>query len=106
MATQILTIQETGKAVEIQQAELVRILELRRKANTIEDELEELESGAINLLNAGASVEPGTLSAEVKVTERRNVQWKTIVERELGAGYASNVLLHTKPSLSEHLIIS
>ena len=106
MATQVIEIRQTSKAVEIRQAELAHILELRRQSKAIAAELAECEANALDLIKAGADIEPGTLSAEVKTTERRTVAWKAIVERELGTGYASNVLSHTKPLTCERLHIN
>lgn len=105
MATQVLTI-ETSKAVTIMQSELADIMRLRRQAKAIEAELKERESNAIALIHAGAEIEPGILDANIKPTERRNVAWKAICERELGAGYCNNVAAHVKPSVSERLAIA
>jgi len=51
-------------------------------------------------------VEDGLFRAFLKTTERRSVAWKSIVERELGEGYANRVLAATKPDKFTTLVVS
>lgn len=56
-------------------------------------------------LEAGAEIEPGAHHAHLKVTERRSVPWKEIVERELGEAYAERVMAATKPGKAVSLVV-
>jgi hypothetical protein len=112
MATQIVTLPEvqpiTGQiqTLNIRQEEILEVLDLRNEVARLQAELDERELSVKARLDMGFAVEPGPRSASLKITERRNVSWKSVVERELGEGYASNVLAHTKPTLTTSLVVS
>jgi hypothetical protein len=89
----------------ISQAEIANILSQRKFLAEFEATLKDRESAMLSALKAGASVEPGLLRAEIKISERRNVSWKAIVERKLGERYAARVLAATKPDKTEKLDI-
>lgn len=92
--------------VQITQANLCRVVELRRKIEQLNADLKEAESAIRLGLESGSPVEPGTLRAFLKNMERRSVSWKAVVERELGDEYARRVLAATKPDVSVQLVIS
>ena len=93
-------------AVQITQAELCRVVELRHEIEQFESELKEAENAIRLGLESGNPVEPGTLRAFLKVAERRNVSWKAVVERECGADYAARVLAATKPDTTTQLVVT
>ena len=64
-----------------------------------------LEQQLTSDLANGAEVESGAHIAELRTTERRSVQWKAVVERLKGAGYARRVLSATKPKSYTKLIV-
>jgi hypothetical protein len=86
-------------AIVVSQEELSEILRLRADIRNAEARLKEVESTVKTLLEGGAAIEAGDRSAELKTWERATVAWREVVERELGKGYAENVLKHTKPSV-------
>jgi hypothetical protein len=90
----------------IPQQNLADVLELRQEIESLESELKTAEQAVRDQLEAGASVEDGLLRAFLKTTERRNIAWKFVVERELGADYAKRVLAATKPDTFTSLVIS
>jgi hypothetical protein len=65
--------------------------------------LEAMKDQLLSELKNGVPVEAGTLKANIKITERRNVAWKQIIERELGSAFAMRVLAATKPQQYENL---
>lgn len=89
----------------ILQADLTHIIELRRSISDLEADLEAAETAVQNQLEAGAPVETGLFRAYLKSSERRNVSWKAVVERELGEAYAKRVLAATHPDTSTHLVV-
>ena len=89
----------------ILQGDLAYILELRRSISDLEERLEATETAVRNQLEAGAPVEAGLFRAFLKTTERRNVSWKAVVERELGESYAKRVLASTKPDPITSLVV-
>jgi hypothetical protein len=95
----------TIKIMNICQAELAHVLELRRQRDAIDERLKEAEQAIRSAMEAGASVQPGILSARLKVTERRNVAWKVVCERELGEDYCRRVLAATRPASYTSLVI-
>lgn len=104
--TPVLQIPHTYTAHAICQFELAHVLELRRQRETLDGLIAGAEAAIRAALEAGAEVQPGTFSAFLKVTERRSVAWKAVVERELGAEYAVRVLAATKPDKFSALVIS
>ena len=89
----------------ILQGDLAYILELRRSISDLEERLEAAETAVRNQLEAGAPVEAGLFRALLKTSERRNVSWKAVVERELGEAYAIRVLAATKPDSVTRLVV-
>jgi hypothetical protein len=111
VATQILSlpvpqpITEQIQTLDIRQREILQVLDLRTALARLQAELEERELSIKSRLDMGFAVEPGPRSASLKITERRNVSWKSVVERELGEGYAANVLSHTRPTITTSLMV-
>ena len=89
----------------IEQDELCRILSMRQQIEAIEGKLKAAEADIRSALESGASIGPGVFRASLKTTERRNVAWKSVVERELGQDYAVRVLAATKPDTYTKLIV-
>jgi hypothetical protein len=90
----------------ISQTVLTRFVALRRQIATLQQELDAQESQLQMAIESGAQVELGIFRAYLKTTERRNVSWRGVVERELGEAYAARVLAATKPDPSTSLIVS
>jgi hypothetical protein len=90
----------------IAQDELCHILSMRQQIEAIETKLKEAETAVRCALESGVEVETGIFKASLKTAERRNVGWKSIVERELGEDYARRVLAATKPDTYTSLIVS
>ena|SRR5258708_5265655 len=90
----------------ISQEHLTRIIELRRQIGLLESSLTVAESEVKLALEAGAEVEAGLFRASLKLTKRRNVSWKNVVERELGDDYAARVLSATRPDTYTSLEVS
>jgi hypothetical protein len=90
----------------ITQSELAQLLEMRRQREALDEQITEAEVSLRAALEAGAQVETGIFRAYLKVTERRSVAWKAVVERELGEDYATRVLAATKPDKFSALVVS
>ena len=95
-----------NKVERITQDRLAEIITIRQQIETLEKQLGEAQTDVKAALEAGAEVEAGLFRASLKITERRNVAWKSIVERELGDAYAKRVLASTKPDKSTSLIVT
>ena len=90
----------------VTQDALAEIIALRQQIEDLEKRLGEAQTDVKSALEAGAEVEPGLFRASLKVTERTNVSWKSVVERELGADYAKRVLASTKPDKYVSLVVT
>lgn len=88
----------------ITQAELRELIEFQNLRVQLEERISSIESSMKARLESGAAVESGTHIASLKESFRRNVSWKLIVVRLAsrlgldGDAYASNVIVHTKPT--------
>ncbi len=100
MATPILSQPTTSS-----QFDLTRYATLANQLEALKAEQSALQQQLIAALSSGATVEAGARSASLKACERRSVSWRSVVERLKGAGYAQNVLAHTKPSSYVQLIV-
>jgi hypothetical protein len=99
--------QPSPKKVErVTQGRLAEIITLRQQIEDLEKQLGEAQTDVKSALEAGAAVEPGIFRASLKTTERTNVSWKSVVERELGEDYAKRVLSATKPDKYVHLVVT
>jgi hypothetical protein len=94
------------KAERITQDRLAEIITLRQQIEQLEKQLGEAQTDVKSALEAGAAVEPGLFRASLKITERTNVSWKSVVERELGEDYAKRVLSATKPDKYTNLVVT
>jgi predicted RNase H-related nuclease YkuK (DUF458 family) len=90
----------------VTQSELAHLLEMRRQREALDEQITEAEVSLRAALEVGAAVEVGIFRAYLKVTERRSVAWKAVVERELGEDYATRVLAATKPDKFSALVVS
>ncbi len=100
MATPILSQPQT-----ITQFSLARYVSLSNQIDALKAEQSALEQQLTTALDSGAVVEPGNHTAKLRTTERRNVSWKSVVERLKGAGYVRQVLSHTKPKTFTKLVV-
>lgn len=98
--------QFTHVVERVTQDRLAEIITLRQQIEELEKLLGEAQSNVKFALESGAEVEPGLFRAFLKVTERTNVSWKSVVERELGDDYAKRVLAATKPDKYVHLVVT
>jgi len=78
---------------------------MRRQRDALDKQIQNAEASARAALESGAEVEAGVFHARLKITERRSVQWKAIVERELGEDYARRVLSATHPDTFTTLVV-
>ncbi len=81
----------------VTQFDLKRHVSLSNQIDALKQERSELEQTLTASLSRGAEVEPGSHTAQLKTTQRRNVSWKNVVIRLKGSGYVRQVLSHTKP---------
>ena len=89
----------------VTQFDLKRHVSLSNQIDALKQELSELEQTLLTSLSGGAEVEPGSHTAQLKTTQRRNVSWKNVVIRLKGSGYVSQVLSHTKPMTFLKLVV-
>jgi len=98
---------------EITQLEIEALLSLRNRARQLDQQIADAEESIRVWLDAGASVETGEHTAELKESFRRNVAWREVAERlgdrlygaDRGAAYCSNVLANTKPTRTVSLAL-
>lgn len=96
-------------SVEISQHEIAELIEAQNTLGKLQLRVNSLEDSILARLQAGAVVEGGLHCAEVKKNSRRSPAWKDITQRlaqRLGFdpdAYVSNVISHTKPSISYSL---
>ena len=98
--------QTSPKVEPVKQDRLAEIITLRQQIEELEKQLGEAQTDVRTALESGAEVEAGLFRASLKITERTNVSWKTVVSRELGEDYAKRVLAATKPDKYVHLIVT
>lgn len=102
----------TVQTEQISQAELAEFVGAQKTLDALRRHANTLESNLLARLRAGASVEAGERSAEVKRSTRRSPSWKEIVKRLAGRlgmdgdAYCSNVIAHTKPTESFSLEVN
>ncbi len=89
----------------ISQFQLARYVTIANQIDALKAEQLELEHQLTTALHSGAVVEPGNHTAKLRTTERRNVSWKSVVERLKGAGDVRQVLSHTKPKTFTKLVV-
>ncbi len=89
----------------VTQFDLKRHVSLSNQIDALKRELSKLEQTLLTSLSGGAEVEPGSHTAQLKTTQRRNVSWKNVVIRLKDSGYVSQVLSHTKPKTSTKLVV-
>ncbi len=89
----------------VTQFDLKRHVSLNNQIDALKQELSELEQTLLTSLSGGAEVEPGSHTAHLKTTQRRNASWKNVVIRLKGSGYVSQVLSHTKPKTFLKLVV-
>ena len=98
-------------ANQISQTELKLLLSLRGRLSQLESQIATAEESLKARLEAGASVEPGDHSAELKQHSRRNVSWKVVAARLArrlkldGEAYCERVLAATRPTKTVSLEI-
>ncbi len=101
-----MTVRILPETSQVSQFQLARFVKLSNQLDALKAEQLALEQQLTSSLASGAEVEQGTHTAQLKTTERRNVSWKSVVERLRGAGYARKVLAATKPTNYTRLIVS
>ncbi len=100
-----MTINTLPKSHQISQFDLARYIKRANQIEALKAEQSTLQEQLLAALSNGAEVEAGARSASLKTCERRSVSWRSVVERLKGAGYAQNVLSHTKPTSYIKLIV-
>ena len=100
-----MTINTLPKSHQITQFDLARYVTRANQIESLKAEQAVLEQDLKLALANGTSVEPGTHTAQLKTSERRNVSWKSVVERLKGAGYVRKVLSATKPKTYTKLVV-
>ncbi len=101
MATPILSQPQTV----VTQFDLKRHVSLSNQIDALRREHALLEQKLITSLSSDAEVEPGSHTAQLKTTQRRNVSWKNVVIRLKGSGYVSRILSCTKPKTYTKLVV-
>jgi len=101
-----MTINTLPKSHQITQFDLARYVTRANQIESLRAEQAVMEQDLRLALTHGATVEPGKHLASLKTTERRNVSWRSVVERLKGEGYARRVLSATKPKQYTKLIVS
>lgn len=97
---------------QISQDELVEFIGAQKTLQALQHRVDTLEDFFLSRLRAGATVEAGAYTAEVKRSTRRSPSWKEIVKRLAGRlgmdgdAYCSNVISHTKPTESFSLEVN
>jgi hypothetical protein len=97
----------------ISQKELRKFVALDKKVSKLTKERDEIEASLKNLRTAGARVEKGTLTAELKYSERRTPSWKqeaigladTLYGKGEGEPWAKTVIEKTEPTPSVKLVV-
>jgi hypothetical protein len=118
MATQTIAAPSTcipfpAVQIQITQNKIELLLSLRNRARQLASQIEEAEASMLDRLRAGASVESGEHTAEIKESSRRSVAWREVAERlavrafgrKRGELYCPKVLAATKPTTSHSLIV-
>ncbi len=88
----------------ISQDEIGEFIIAQKALEKLQRHVDGIETALLTRLRAGAVIEEGSRSAEVKRNTRRSPAWKEIVKRLAsrlgldGDAYCSNVISHTKPS--------
>lgn len=99
-------------ADQISQSELAEFVGAQKTLEKLQRHVDSLEAALLSRLRAGATVEAGECSAEIKRATRRSPSWKEIVKRLAGRlgmdgdAYCSNVIAHTKPTESFSLEVN
>ncbi|HYE72004.1 MAG TPA: hypothetical protein VEF04_01685 [Blastocatellia bacterium] len=96
----------------ITQAELDSALELHNRFRVIDNqhkklkqEWEAVEKKLVERRINGAMVEPGNLLFDLMNSERRNVPWKGVCEKNLGKAFCDKILDETVPDVTTHAFI-
>ena len=98
-------------ANQISQVEVKLLLSLRGRLSQLKTQIENAEESLKQRLEAGASVELGDHTAELKENPRRNVAWKDVAKRLAerlkldGERYCERVLAATRPTKTVSLEI-
>ncbi len=100
-----MTINTLPQSNQITQFDLTRYVTIANQIDALKAEQSALEHQLTTALDSDAVVEPGNHTAQLKTSERRNVSWKSVVERLKGSGYVSQVLSHTKPKTYTKLVV-
>ncbi len=97
---------------EVSQGQLAAIVQLRREARRIQEQLAKIEAEVKTALNVGAEVEPGNHIARLDEHFRASNPWK---EKAIdlagrlglnGPAWAMNVLTHTKKTRTVSLFVA
>jgi hypothetical protein len=89
---------------QIGQLEIELLLALRGRLKQLQEEIATEEESLKTRLEAGAIIEPGDHTAQLKENNRRNVSWKDVAIRLAnrlkwdGEMYCARVLAATKPT--------
>ena len=100
-----MTVRILPETSQVSQFQLARFVKLSNQLDALKAEQLALEQQLTSDLANGFKVESGTHTANLKTTERRNVSWRSVVERLKGSGYVKLVLSSTKPKTYVKLIV-
>ena len=111
--TNVVPIKFPSSPQTITQLEISLILELRRRADRLQQQIDDAEQSIRVRLEVDAGVEPGQRAAFLKDNLRRTVAWWEVSERladrlygcGTGSGYCDRVLHSTKPNRTVSLAI-
>ncbi len=100
-----MTINTLPKSHQITQFELAGYIKRANRIESLKAEQAVMEQDLRLALANGCEVEPGKHIASLKITQRRNVSWRSVVERLKGSGYVRQVLSSTKPKTFIKLLV-
>lgn len=78
---------------------------LKRQFKEAEKDLEAKDLEFIAKLEGGFGLEEGVLTAMIDTKERRTVQWKAVVARELGASIVDEEIAACAPTVTKHFVV-
>lgn len=96
----------TVRKPQISQETLRDYLRIKGDLRVLKEDFEAIQNDIVAGLEAGEEVEAGAYEARLSSFEKRSVNWKQVVVNLKGAGYANNVLSHTKAKTYRKLVVS
>ena len=90
----------------VAQSDLEAIVEKEAEIERLEKEVEEAREVVFETLKRKAKVEPGRLTAFIKVESKRSVSWKNVCVKELGKEMVQEIIDKTPAKMDKKLVIT